>query len=119
MEITLLYTSSQRFQLSKDCLPPLIQPTRNETVINTDLGFHDLELGKDVGQALKEDLDQGTFTLGVKVLALVNFQNGKWKPKAQLMRAFCGGIILVSLPNNNSRILQDPNRHCVVYLFEK
>ncbi|CAI9783348.1 unnamed protein product [Fraxinus pennsylvanica] len=117
MEITLLYISSQRVQLSKDCLPPMIQPRKNETVLNTDLGFYDLDLGKDVGLALKEDLHQGTFTLGVKVLALVNFQNGKWKTKDQLMKAFCGGIILVSLPNNYSRILQDPNRHCAVYLF--
>ncbi|KAL2503128.1 protein YLS9-like [Forsythia ovata] len=118
MEISLLYTS-QRMLLSQDYLPPLVQPRKNQTVINTDLGFTDLDLGKDVVAALKEDLDQGTFTLGLKVLAMVNFQNGKWKTKAQFMRAFCGSIVLVSLPNNNSRIFQSSNRRCVVYLFSK
>ncbi|KAK6126444.1 hypothetical protein DH2020_039832 [Rehmannia glutinosa] len=91
MQVALLYPS-QQVLLSQDYRPPFVQHKKSQTTIEINLSFNGVDLGNDVVKAMKYDLDRGSLSLGIKILAIVRYRNGKWKTKSQFMRAYCGGI---------------------------
>ncbi|KAL0426600.1 UNVERIFIED_CONTAM: hypothetical protein Slati_2834800 [Sesamum latifolium] len=118
MEISLLYPS-QGVLLSQDYPPPFSQPKKSRTIIESDLSFNGVYLGIDVLKAMKQDLDRGSLSLGIRVLAIVRYKSGKWKTRSQFMRAYCGGVSFGFTSNNNPGIFLNPYQECEVYLYSK
>ncbi|GFP82669.1 uncharacterized protein at1g08160 [Phtheirospermum japonicum] len=116
LEISLLYPSEQVL-LSQDYRPPFAQPRKSQTTIESNLSFNGDELGIDVVKAIKQDLDRGSLSLAVKILAVVSYRNGKWKTKSQFMRAFCGGVSFGFISSKKPGIFLNPYQECEVYLY--
>ncbi|KAL3646942.1 hypothetical protein CASFOL_009486 [Castilleja foliolosa] len=116
MEISLFYPS-QQVVLSQDYHPPFVQPRRSQTTIESNLSFNTSDLGIEVVKAIKRDLDDGSLSLEVKVLAAVGYRNGKYKTKAQLMRAFCGGVSFEFTSSKKPGVFLNPYEECDVYLY--
>ncbi|KAK6152258.1 hypothetical protein DH2020_014893 [Rehmannia glutinosa] len=118
MQIALLYPS-QQVLLSQDYRPPFVQHKKSQTTIEINLSFNGVDLGNDVVKAMKYDLDRGSLSLGIKILAIVRYRNGKWKTKSQFMRAYCGGVSFGFTSSNNPGIFLNPYQECEVYLYTK
>ncbi|KAG8374039.1 hypothetical protein BUALT_Bualt11G0089500 [Buddleja alternifolia] len=91
MEISLLYPSKDVL-LSQDYPPPFRQPKKSRTTLETNLSFNGVKLGNETVNAIKQDLDRGSLSFGVKILAIVRYRNGRWKTRSQFLRAYCGGV---------------------------
>lgn len=118
MQIYLIYPSKQVL-LSGNEQPPFVQPRRSRTTIITNLSFNAIDLGSDVLMALKEDLDHGSLSLGIKVVAVMRYRNGKWKTKSQFMRAYCDGVSFGFTSSNKPGIFLNPYQECEVYIYAK
>ncbi|KAK4432611.1 hypothetical protein Salat_1023300 [Sesamum alatum] len=118
MEISLLYPS-RAVLLSQDYPPPFSQPQKTRTIIESDLSFDGVYLGSDVMKAMKQDLDRGSLSLGIRILAIVRYKSGKWKTRSQFMRAYCGGVSFGFTSSNNPGSFLNPYQECEVYLYSK
>lgn len=118
MEISLFYPS-QQVLLSQDYQPPFVQPKKSRITIETNLSFTGVDLGSDVLKSMKQDLDRGSLSLGIKILAIVRYRNGNWKTKSQFMRAYCGGVSFGFTSSNKPGIFLNPYQECEVYVFTK
>ncbi|EYU38692.1 hypothetical protein MIMGU_mgv1a021137mg [Erythranthe guttata] len=117
-QIFLIYPS-QQVLLSQNYQPPFVQPKKTRTTIETNLGFTNLDLGNYVANGLKEDLDRGSLNLGIRILAVVRYKNGKWKTKSQFMRAYCSGVSFGFTSINRPGIFLNPYQECEVYIYTK
>ncbi|KAL8509492.1 hypothetical protein ACS0TY_016635 [Phlomoides rotata] len=119
MEISLFYPS-QQVVLSHASQPPIVQPKKSRTTFETNLSFNGVNLGTDVAKAMKKDVDGGSISLGVRIVARVRYRRGKWKSRAQYMRAYCIGVSF-AFPSLNYKkgLFLNPYHECEVNLYAK
>ncbi|CAA0819265.1 Unknown protein, partial [Striga hermonthica] len=111
MEIVLFYPS-QQVLLSEDYHPPFVQRQLSQITTETELGFKRSDLGIETVESIKRDLDGGSLSLEIKVLAVVRYKNGRWKTKSRHMRAYCGGVSFGLISSKRPGIFLNPYQEC-------
>ncbi|GER33767.1 late embryogenesis abundant protein [Striga asiatica] len=114
MEIVLFYPS-QQVLLSENSRPPFVQRQLSQITIETELSFKRGDLGIETVESIKRDLDSGSLSLEIKVLAVVRYKNGRWKTKSQHMRTYCGGVSFGFISSKRPGIFLNPYQECEVY----